>query len=89
MNAHLSAVIYYLGRILQALAMWILLMDVFVLAGPMGPPPNPFYVGVAMFIVVVFAAMPVGGSGVPLAIPPPLIRPPPTSVPTTAPTTTP
>jgi len=50
MNQHVGAVIYYLGRILQALAMWILLMDVFVLAGPMGPPPNPFYVGVAMFI---------------------------------------
>jgi hypothetical protein len=50
MNAHLGAVIYYLGRVLQALAMWILLMDMFVLAGPMGPPPNPFYAGVAMFI---------------------------------------
>jgi hypothetical protein len=50
MNPHVGAVIYYLGRTLQALAMWILLMDVFVLAGPMGPPPNPFYVGVAMFI---------------------------------------
>lgn len=46
-----GAIIYYVGRTLQAIAMWVLLMDVFVLAGPMGPPPNPFYVGVAMFIV--------------------------------------
>ena len=51
MSPRIEAVIYYLGRILQGLAMWILLMDVFVLAGPMGPPPNPFYAGVAMFIV--------------------------------------
>ena len=50
MNPQLGAVVYYLGRTLQAIAMWILLMDVFVLAGPMGPPPNPFYLGVAMFI---------------------------------------
>ena len=51
MSPQLGAVVYYTGRVLQAVAMWILLMDVFVLAGPMGPPPNPFYVGVAMFIV--------------------------------------
>jgi hypothetical protein len=50
MSPQLRAVIYYTGRLLQGLAMWILLMDVFVLAGPMGPPPNPFYLGVAMFI---------------------------------------
>ena len=50
MNPQLGAGVYYTGRILQAVAMWILLMDVFVLAGPMGPPPNPFYVSIAMFI---------------------------------------
>ena len=50
MTPQLGAVVYYLGRTLQAVAMWILLMDVFVLAGPMGPPPNPFYAGVAIFI---------------------------------------
>jgi hypothetical protein len=50
MSPQLGVVIYYVGRVLQAVAMWILLMDVFVLAGPMGPPPNPFYVGVAMFL---------------------------------------
>jgi hypothetical protein len=50
MNPKAGAILFYLGRLLQVLAMWILLMDVFVLAGPMGPPPKPFYVGVAMFI---------------------------------------
>jgi len=51
MSPRLGAAIWYAGRFLQVLAMWILLMDVFVLAGPMGPPPKPFYVGVAIFIV--------------------------------------
>ena len=50
MSPSVGSIIYYVGRTLQAVAMWVLLMDVFVLAGPMGPPPNPFYVGVAMFI---------------------------------------
>ena len=44
-----ASAIYYLGRALQLLAMWILLVDIFM-AGPMGPAPNPFYVGVVMFI---------------------------------------
>ena len=30
--------------------MWILLVDVFM-AGPLGPAPNPFFVGVVMFLV--------------------------------------
>jgi hypothetical protein len=50
MNPRLGAAIWYAGRFLQVLAMWILLMDVFVLAGPMGPPPKPFYAGVAIFV---------------------------------------
>jgi hypothetical protein len=45
-----GAAVFYLGRLLQVLAMWILLWDVFS-AGPMGPQPNPFYYGTAMFIV--------------------------------------
>jgi hypothetical protein len=45
-----GAAVFYLGRLLQVLAMWILLWDVFT-AGPMGPQPNPFYYGTAMFIV--------------------------------------
>jgi hypothetical protein len=50
MNSRIGAVVYYVGRVLQAFAMWVLLVDIFM-AGPMGPQPNPFYVGVAMFIV--------------------------------------
>jgi hypothetical protein len=51
MSPRVGAAIWYAGRFLQVFAMWILLLDVFVLAGPNGPPPNPFYVGVAMFII--------------------------------------
>ena len=41
---------WYVGRFLQVFAMWILLVDIFM-AGPMGPAPNPFYVGVATFLI--------------------------------------
>ena len=51
MSPRLGSAVWYVGRSLQVIAMWILLVDVFVLAGPMGPPPKPFYVGVAMFTV--------------------------------------
>jgi hypothetical protein len=51
MSPQFGAAVYYVGRFFQVLAMWILLMDVFVLAGPMGPPPKPFYLGVGVFIV--------------------------------------
>ena len=50
MSPRAGAAVYYVGRLLQAVAMWILLVDIFM-AGPMGPAPNPFYVGVVMFIV--------------------------------------
>jgi hypothetical protein len=50
MSPPLGAVVYYLGRFFQVFAMWILLVDIFM-AGPMGPAPNPFYVGVGMFII--------------------------------------
>jgi hypothetical protein len=50
MNPHLGGVVWWVGRFLQAFAMWILLVDIFM-AGPLGPSPNPFYVGVVMFIV--------------------------------------
>lgn len=50
MSPRLAALIFYVGRVLQVFAMWILLVDIFM-AGPMGPAPNPFYAGVAMFIV--------------------------------------
>ena len=45
-----GAALYYLGRLLQVVAMWVLLVDIFM-AGPLGPQPNPFYVGTALFIV--------------------------------------
>ena len=48
MSPRLAAAIYYVGRLLQAFAMWILLVDIFM-AGPMGPAPNPFYAGIVMF----------------------------------------
>jgi hypothetical protein len=50
MSPRVAALVWYVGRVLQVFAMWILLLDIFM-AGPMGPAPNPFYVGVAMFIV--------------------------------------
>ena len=50
MTPRFAGAIWYVGRFLQAFAMWILLVDIFM-AGPMGPAPNPFYVGVVMFIV--------------------------------------
>jgi hypothetical protein len=50
MTPRVAGVVYYLGRFLQAFAMWILLVDIFM-AGPMGPAPKPFYVGVVMFMM--------------------------------------
>ena len=49
MSPTVGAVIFYVGRLMQALAMWILLVDIFM-AGPLGPQPNPFYVGIALFL---------------------------------------
>jgi hypothetical protein len=40
---------YYLGRLGQIIGMWILLVDV-VTAGPLGPNPRLFAVGVAAFL---------------------------------------
>ena len=53
MSPRLGSVLWYLGRFLQLFAMWILLVDIFM-AGPMGPAPKPFYVGVVTFIVPPF-----------------------------------
>ncbi len=49
MSPGVGAVLFYFGRLLQAVAMWVLLVDIFT-AGPMGPAPKPFYAGVVMFI---------------------------------------
>ena len=41
--------LYYLGRGGQLVGMWVLLVDLFT-AGPMGPSPRLFAVGVALFL---------------------------------------
>jgi hypothetical protein len=41
--------LYYLGRFAQLVGMWILLVDLFT-AGPLGPSPRLFALGVAVFI---------------------------------------
>ena len=45
----MSAAIYYLGRLAQLIGMWLLLVDLFT-AGPLGPNPRLFAVGVAVFL---------------------------------------
>jgi hypothetical protein len=42
--------VYYLGRFGQLLGMWILLVDIFT-AGPLGPDPRLFAVGIAVYLV--------------------------------------
>ena len=44
----MPGVVYYLGRGLQLLGMWLLLVSV-VTAGPMGPSPRIFGAGVGVF----------------------------------------
>ena len=45
----MSGPIYYLGRFGQLIGMWILLVDLFT-AGPRGPNPRLFAVGVVAFL---------------------------------------
>ena len=45
----MTSLFYYLGRGAQMLGMWLLLVDIFT-AGPSGPNPRLFYVGVAVFL---------------------------------------
>jgi hypothetical protein len=45
----MTQALYYLGRFGQILGMWILLVDVFT-AGPLGPNPRLFAVGVGVFL---------------------------------------
>jgi hypothetical protein len=45
----MASLFYYLGRGGQVLGMWILLVDV-VTAGPLGPNPRLFAMGVAVFL---------------------------------------
>jgi hypothetical protein len=44
-----TGIFYYLGRFAQLLGMWLLLVDVFT-AGPGGPNPRLFALGVAVFL---------------------------------------
>ena len=44
----MPGVVYYIGRGLQLLGMWLLLVSV-VTAGPMGPSPRIFGAGVGVF----------------------------------------
>ena len=41
--------VYYIGRGAQLLGMWILLADLFT-AGPLGPSPRLFALGVGVFL---------------------------------------
>jgi len=40
---------YYLGRFAQLIGMWLLLVDLFT-AGPLGPNPRLFAVGIVIFV---------------------------------------
>jgi len=46
----MSNAIYYVGHFAQLVGMWILLVDIFT-AGPMGPSPRLFAVGIAVFLI--------------------------------------
>jgi len=45
----MGKLLFYLGRFAQLIGMWLLLVDV-VTAGPMGPNPRLFAIGVAVFL---------------------------------------
>jgi hypothetical protein len=40
---------YYTGRLGQLVGMWLLLVDIFM-AGPLGPSPRLFAVGIGVFV---------------------------------------
>jgi len=46
----MPGVLYYVGRGLQLLGMWLLLISI-VTAGPLGPSPRIFGAGVAVFVL--------------------------------------
>jgi hypothetical protein len=45
----MTAAVYYLARFAQLVGMWLLLVDL-VTAGPFGPNPRLFAVGVGIFL---------------------------------------
>jgi len=44
-----ATAVYYAGRFLQVLGMWMLAVDLFT-AGPLGPSPRLFAAGIAVFV---------------------------------------
>ena len=44
----MPGVVYYVGRGLQLLGMWLLLVSI-VTAGPLGPSPRSFGAGIGVF----------------------------------------
>jgi hypothetical protein len=44
-----GAAFYYIGRGAQIIGMWLLMVDMFT-AGPLGPNPRLFALGVAIFL---------------------------------------
>ncbi len=46
----MTNIFYYIGRGLQLLGMWLLLISI-VTAGPLGPSPRIFGVGVGSFVI--------------------------------------
>ena len=46
----MPGVLYYVGRGLQLLGMWLLLVSI-VTAGPLGPSPRLFGTGVGAFVI--------------------------------------
>ncbi len=48
-TSRMTVLFYYTGRALQLLGMWLLLIAV-VTAGPLGPSPRVFGVGIAVFV---------------------------------------
>jgi hypothetical protein len=46
----MAKTLYYAGRFAQLAGMWLLLVDLFT-AGPLGPNPRLFAVGVVVFLV--------------------------------------
>jgi hypothetical protein len=44
-----SPTLYYIGRLLQLIGMFELLVDILT-AGPLGPSPRLFYIGIMIFL---------------------------------------
>jgi len=45
----MARAVFYMGRFVQLIGMWLLLVDLFT-AGPLGPNPRLFAAGIAVFV---------------------------------------